>query len=234
MPDITFRAPHGEVPGYLAVPAEGAGPWPGVVVIHEAFGLNADIRAKADQMAAHGYVALAPDLYERKAWIRCVRNAFTQLRAQSGAAFETLDAARSFLAGRADCTGHTGVIGFCMGGGFALLCATRNGFSAASINCGEVPKNAEAALAGACPVVGSFGGRDPMGTSHPERLQRALTVLEIPHDIEVYPGSGHRFMTPSSGVGGAVAKLTRMRYQPADAASSWQRIYAFFGEHLAG
>src|SRR5438093_888186 len=131
MPDITFRAPHGEVPGYLAVPAEGAGPWPGVVVIHEAFGLNADIRGKADQMAAHGYVALAPDLFERRAWILCVRNAFTQIRAQSGPAFETLDAARSFVAGRADCTGHTGVIGFCMGGGFALLCATRNGFSAA-------------------------------------------------------------------------------------------------------
>jgi carboxymethylenebutenolidase len=233
MPDITFRAPHGEVPGYLAVPAEGAGPWPGVVVIHEAFGLNADIRGKADQMAAHGYVALAPDLFERRAWILCVRNAFTQIRAQSGPAFETLDAARSVLAGRADCTGHTGVIGFCMGGGFALLCATRDGFSAAAINYGEVPKDAEAALAGACPVVGSFGARDPMGTSHPERLQRALTVLQIPHDVEVYPGSGHRFMSPSSGVGGAVAKLTRMSYQPADAASAWQRIYAFFGEHLA-
>jgi carboxymethylenebutenolidase len=234
MPDITFRAPHGEVPGYLAVPAEGAGPWPGVVVIHEAFGLNADIRGKADQMAAHGYVALAPDLFERRAWILCVRNAFTQIRAQSGPAFETLDAARSVLAGRADCTGHTGVIGFCMGGGFALLCATRDGFSAAAINYGEVPKNTEAALAGACPVVGSFGARDPMGTSHPERLQRALTVLEIPHDVEVYPGSGHRFMSPSSGVGGAMAKLTRMSYQPADAASAWQRIYAFFGQHLAG
>ena len=233
MPDITFRAPHGEVPGYLAVPAEGAGPWPGVVVIHEAFGLNADIRGKADQMAAHGYVALAPDLFEHKAWIRCVRSAFTQLRAQSGPAFSTLDAARSFLAGRADCTGHTGVIGFCMGGGFALLCATRDGFSVAAINYGEVPKDAEAALAGACPVVGSFGGRDLMGTSHPERLQRALAVLQIPHDVEVYPGSGHRFMTPSSGVGGAVAKLTRMSYQPADAASAWQRIYKFFGEHLA-
>ena len=233
MPDITFRAPHGEVPGYLAVPAEGAGPWPGVVVIHEAFGLNADIRGKADQMAAHGYLALAPDLYEHKAWIRCVRSAFTQLRARSGPAFETLDAARSFLAGRADCTGHTGVIGFCMGGGFALLCATRDGFSAAAINYGEVPKDAEAALAGACPVVGSFGARDLMGTSHPERLQRALAVLQIPHDVEVYPGSGHRFMSPSSGVGGAVAKLARMSYQPADAASAWQRIYAFFGKHLA-
>jgi carboxymethylenebutenolidase len=234
MPDLTFRAPHGEVPGYLAVPAEGAGPWPGVVVIHEAFGLNADIRAKADQMASHGYLALAPDLFERKAWIRCIRNAFTQIRAQSGPAFETLDAARSALAARADCTGRTGVIGFCMGGGFALLCATRDGFSVASINYGEVPKNAEAALAGACPVVGSFGARDPMGTSHPERLQRALTVLEIPHDVEVYPGSGHRFMSPSTGVGGAVARLTRMGYQPADAASAWQRIYAFFGRHLAG
>ena len=73
-----------------------------------------------------------------------------------------------------------------------------------------------------------------MGTSHSERLQRALTVLQIPHDVEVYPGYGHRLMTPSSGVGGAVAELTRMSYQPADAASSWQRIYAFFGEHLAG
>jgi len=233
MPEITFRAPHGEVPGYLAVPAEGAGPWPGVVVIHEAFGLNADIRGKADQMAAHGYVALAPDLYEHKAWIRCIRSAFTQLRAQSGPAFETLDAARSFLAGRADCTGHTGVIGFCMGGGFALLCATRDGFSVAAINYGEVPKDAEAALAGACPVVGSFGARDLMGTSHPERLRHALTVLQILHDVEVYPGSGHRFMSPSSGVGGAMAKLTRMSYQPADAASAWQRIYAFFGKHLA-
>jgi len=233
MPEITFRAPHGEVPGYLAVPAEGAGPWPGVVVIHEAFGLNADIRGKADQMAAHGYVALAPDLYEHKAWIRCIRSAFTQLRAQSGPAFETLDAARSFLAGRADCTGHTGVIGFCMGGGFALLCSTRDGFSVAAINYGEVPKDAEAALAGACPVVGSFGARDLMGTSHSERLQRALTVLQIPHDVEVYPGSGHRFMSPSSGVGGAVAKLARMSYQPADAASAWERIYKFFGEHLA-
>lgn len=234
MPEITFRAPHGEVPGYLAVPSAGSGPWPGVVVIHEAFGLNADIRGKADQFASHGYVALAPDLFERKAWIRCVRSAFTQIRAGSGPAFDTLDAARSYVAGRPDCTGKTGVIGFCMGGGFALLCATRDGFTAAAINYGEVPKDAEAALAGACPVVGSFGGRDPMGTSHPERLQRALTVLQIPHDVEVYPGSGHRFMTPSSGVGGAVAKLTRMSYQPADAASSWQRIYAFFGEHLAG
>jgi carboxymethylenebutenolidase len=94
-----------------------------VVVIHEAFGLNADIRTKADQLAEHGYLALAPDLFDGKLWLRCVVGAFRQLRARTGPAFAALEAARGFLAGRDDCTGRTGVIGFCMGGGFALLCA---------------------------------------------------------------------------------------------------------------
>jgi carboxymethylenebutenolidase len=229
--------------GYLALPAGASsdpagqgstGKWPGVVVIHEAFGLNDDIRRKADQFAAHGYLALAPDLFDGKFWIRCIRSAIRQVRAQSGPAFEVLEAARGFLAARADCTGRTGVIGFCVGGGFALLCAPRDGFAVAAVNYGDVPKDAERALAGACPLVGSYGGRDrSISTEHPERLQRALTVLEIPHDVKVYPGSGHRFMSESSGVGGALAKVARMSYQQSDAADAWQRIFAFFGEHLA-
>ncbi len=163
MPEMTYPAPSGDtggpVPGYLAVPA-GSGPWPGVVIIHETFGVNDDIRRKADEMAGHGYLALAPDLYGGESWLRCVRAIFRQLRAGRGPAFQALDAARGFLAGRADCTGKTGVIGFCMGGGFALLCAPRDGFAAASVNYGEVPKDAESVLAGACPIVASFGGRD--------------------------------------------------------------------------
>lgn len=210
-----------------------SGRWPGVVVIHEAFGLNADIKSKADELAAHGYLALAPDLYDGRSWTKCARSAFRQLRAGSGPAFAALDNARAYLADRADCTGKTGVIGFCLGGGFALLCAPRSGFDAASVNYGEVPQDAESALAGACPVVGSFGGRDPMGTKHPERLQRALTVLDVRHDVEVYPGSGHRFMTQISGASAVLAKITRMSYHEHDAADSWRRIYAFFGEHLS-
>jgi carboxymethylenebutenolidase len=233
VPDISYPAGDSAVTGYLAIPS-GAGPWPGVVVIHEAFGLNDDIRAKAGELAAHGYLAVAPDLYSGRNWLRCVRSAFGQLRAQSGPAFTALEAARAFLAARADCTGKTGVIGFCMGGGFALLCAPRDGFEVAAVNYGEVPKDAEAALRGACPVVGSFGGRDAMGTKHPERLQRALTVLEVPHDVKVYPGSGHRFMTQSTGPGAALAKLGRMSYQRADAADAWQRIFAYFGQYLSG
>ena len=70
MPDVTV----GETAAYLAVPVGSPGPWPGVVVIHEAFGLNADIRGHADRLAALGYLALAPDLYGGKSWLRCIRS----------------------------------------------------------------------------------------------------------------------------------------------------------------
>jgi carboxymethylenebutenolidase len=232
MPEISYPATGGAIHGYLAQPA-GPGPWPGVVVIHEAFGLNDDIRGKADDLAAHGYLALAPDLYGGKSWVRCLRGTFRQLSANSGPAFTALQAARDFLAGRQDCTGATGVIGFCMGGGFALLLAPRPGFAAASVNYGMVPAAAEDLLAGACPIVASFGGRDK-GPSKlfPERLERALTVLEVPHDVKLYPGSGHRFMSQSAGAAGVLARVAGMSYQRHDAADSWARIYAFFGAHL--
>jgi carboxymethylenebutenolidase len=232
MPDISFPAASTTWPGYLAVPPASPGPWPAVVVIHEAFGLNDDIRRKADEFAARGYLALAPDLFDGKSWIRCIRSAFVQLRAGRGPAFDALDAARQFLAARPDCTGKTGVIGFCLGGGFALMCAPRPGFDVVAVNYGDVPKDAESVLAGACPVVGSYGGRDPMGTKPPERLQRALAVLDVPHDVHVYPDAGHRFMTESAGIGAVFAKIGRMTYQPEDAADAWQRIFGFFGTYL--
>jgi carboxymethylenebutenolidase len=203
-------------------------------VIHEAFGLNADIKGKADELAAHGLLAAAPDLYEGKSWPGCVRQAIAQLRSGSGPAFELLDAARTMLAERPDCTGKVGVIGFCLGGGFALLCAPRTGFAVAAVNYGDVPKNAEQALAGSCPIVGSFGGRDWMGTKPPERLERALDVLDVRHDVKVYPESGHRFMSKSSGPGAVFAKVMRLSYNEHDATDAWRRIYAFFDAELGG
>ena len=176
MPNVTV----GATAAYLAVPAASPGPWPGVVVIHEAFGLNADTRSHTDRLAALGYLALAPDLLDGKLWLRCVRAMIGQLRAGSGPAFEVLDACRGWLAGRDDCTGKTGVIGFCLGGGFALLCAPRGEYAAAAVNYGEVPADADTVLAGSCPVIGSYGGRDPMGAAHPRRLEAALTALDVP------------------------------------------------------
>jgi carboxymethylenebutenolidase len=204
------------------------------VVLHEAFGLTDSIRRHADRLAGAGYLAFAPDLYAGKSWVHCVRGAIQQVRAGSGPALTAIDAARAWLASRPDCTGKTGVIGFCLGGGFALLCAPRDGFSAASVNYGDVPADAEGALEGACPVVGSFGARDPMGIKGPERLEKALNLLGVPHDIKIYPGAGHRFMTETSGALAPLASITRMAYAEDAAEDSWRRILGFFGDHLRG
>lgn len=228
MPDVTV----GSARAYLAVPAGSAGPWPGVVVIHEVLGLNADIRAHADHLAAQGYLALAPDLYAGKFWVLCIRSAIRELHAGSGPAFDALEAARGWLAARPDCTGKTGVIGFCIGGGFALACAPRGEFSAAAVNYGEVPADADRALAGSCPVVASYGARDPMGAKHPQRLEKALTALAVPHDVKVYPDAGHSFMSRKPAALEPPARLARLDFNPEAADDAWRRIFAFFGQHL--
>lgn len=237
MPDLSYPVAGGTGTGYLAVPdaagAAGGGPWRGVVVIHEVFGLTDGIRRHADRLAAAGYLAFAPDLFGGRSWLRCVRSAIGQVKAGSGPAFTVIDAARSWLAARQDCTGATGVIGFCMGGGFALLCAPRDGFAVVSINYGSVPADAERVLAGSCPIVGSFGGKDPMGTAPPTRLEQACTALGVPHDVKVYPDAGHRFMSRPDPAVAPLADLARMGYRQDAAEDSWRRILAFFAAHLS-
>jgi carboxymethylenebutenolidase len=125
MTEVKISIPRGEMPAYLATPA-GDGPWPGVVVIHDALGMSTDVRNQADWLVDH----------ER-------------------------------------CTGKVGVLGFCMGGDFALMMAPRNGLSAASVNYG----GATDALERACPLSARssaateqwIGGREcavfPIGSS---------------------------------------------------------------------
>jgi carboxymethylenebutenolidase len=223
----------GGLPGYLAIP-EGPGPWPGVVVVHEAFGLTGDIRRQTDRLAGEGYLAFAPDLYTRGPRIRCVLGAFRDLFARRGRTFDDIEAARRALAGREDCTGRTGVIGFCMGGGFALVAAARYDFDAASVNYGMVPRDAERALAGSCPIVASYGKKDLSLRGAAAKLRHTLTVLDVPHDIEEYPGVGHSFLAEYE-TGPAlttVRRVTGLRHDPRVAADAWRRIFAFFGTHL--
>jgi carboxymethylenebutenolidase len=232
MADVSIAAQHGELRAHLATPA-GTEPWPGVVVIHEALGLTDDVRRITDRFAEHGYLALAPDFFAWGSRVACMRAALRELTTGSGRMFDDLDAARAWVAGRDDCSGQVGVIGFCVGGGFALLAAPRPGFGAASVNYGRVPDDAEGVLAGACPVIASYGGRDRTLRGHPERLDRALTALSVEHDVKVYPEAGHSFLNRHGGAMGFVlGKVLGAGYHGPSAEDAWERILGFFDAHL--
>jgi carboxymethylenebutenolidase len=229
---ITYQASSGELKAYLAEPS-GEGPSPGVVVIMDSLGLSDDIKAQTDRLSGAGYLALAPDLYSGRG-LRCVLATLAASRSGRGEAYEDIEAARVWLTGREDCTGRVGIIGFCMGGGFAVLCAPRYDFAASSVNYGEVPKGLER-LRGACPIVASYGRRDLALRGRAERLERALTDLGVPHDVKEYPDAGHSFMNQlDTPFPGELIRLVRCDYHEPSAEDSWRRILAFFEEHLRG
>ena len=114
--------------------------WPAVVMIHEIFGLDDVMRGHADRLAGFGYLTLAVDLFSAGSTARCLVATMTAMMRGRGRAFADISAAHDYLAGSPDCTGKIGVIGFCIGGGFALLTAN-NGFDAAAVNYGQLPRH---------------------------------------------------------------------------------------------
>jgi carboxymethylenebutenolidase len=225
------------LPAYLSLPVptvDRPGPWPAVVVVHDAFGLGDDVEQQADWLAAAGYVALAPDLFSRGGARRCLRSVFRQLAAREGTAFDEIDAARTSVSARADTTGRTGVIGYCMGGGFALLLAGRATFDVASVNYGQVPDDVDAVLAGACPVIGSFGGRDRSLPGAAGKLATALAAVGVEHDVHEYPQARHGFLNRLA-VASPLTPLMRaagVGYDQGAAEDAKRRILTFFDTHL--
>ena len=123
MPNVFVPTPLGRMPAWLAVPFDPA-PVPGVVVLHDVGGMSQDHRNQADWLAEAGFLALAIDLYYRGGFPLCLRAIMRDFTARSGSTFDDVEAARMWLLAQPNCNGKVGVIGFCMGGGFALLLAS--------------------------------------------------------------------------------------------------------------
>ena len=234
--DARVDGARGEIPVYVATPT-GTGPWPGVVVIHDALGMTTDLRRQADWLASEGFLAAAPDLFYWDKRAKCLFAVMRQAAARHGDVFDDLETVRSWLADRHE-TGRIGVIGFCLGGGFAVLLAADPGYDASSVNYGGVPKDAALLLAQACPIVGSFGAKDISLRSDPGRLDDVLTRRGIDHDVKVYPEAGHSFLndhdpaeTPRWAL--VMGKLVRSEYHEPSARDARRRIVEFFTEHLA-
>jgi carboxymethylenebutenolidase len=215
---------------------EATGPRPGVLVIHEALGLTDEMRRMARRFSEAGFVALAPDFLaglgpKPFCIARFVRGIG---RRGVGRPYRQLDAARAWLRLRPEVDGRPiGVAGFCMGGGFALLYAAGAQVEAVAPFYPAVPD--EAVLAGICPVVASFGGRDVAFAAGATRLEASLTKLGIDHDVVTYPEAGHGFMTRYEGITAWLGRRLPLHvgHDPEAAEDAWRRTIAFFSRHLA-
>jgi carboxymethylenebutenolidase len=242
MSTITIRSARANVPLYVARPT-GPGPFPGVVVVHDALGFSREIKSQADWLAREGYLAVVPDLFRDRHKVACMVEIMRGARDRQGPAFDDIAASRQWLVENADCTGTIGIIGFCLGGGLALLMAPDRGFSAASVNYGSTTKRAYSAgfLETACPIVASFGAKDRTLRGKAAQLEKVLTEVGVDHDVKEYVSAGHAFMNDRASAGdtdpalfAVMGRLMSAKYEPEAAADARQRILAFFATHLRG
>jgi carboxymethylenebutenolidase len=207
---------------FWAVP-EGNGPFPGVVVVHEASGLNDNIQDICRRFADQGYVGMGVDLFEDRS--RAVCMARMLLGGLAGNldyyGVPALKASLAALAGRREVdSDRVGSVGFCLGGSIVLTWAcTDQRLRAVAPFYGAAPRPREA-IRRLCPVVGSWPGKD-FTTKAAGILETELSEAGVPHDLKVYPGAKHSFFNDQWRT-----------YEPDAAADAWRRVLSFFDEHL--
>jgi carboxymethylenebutenolidase len=219
---ISFQSGDDHLEAFFARPERGE-PFPGVVVIHEASGLNDNIKDVARRFANQGYAAFAVDLFANRNRAVCMARIMGGMLRGSSDLFGVPDLKRALgvLAEQPYVDeDRLGAIGFCMGGGFAIAWAcTDDRLKAIAPYYGANPRPLSA-VARSCPVVGSYPGSDFTARSA-RKLEAELERHGVPHDVKIYPGARHSFFNDRG-----------RSYDPAASEDSWRRTLAFFREHI--
>ena len=228
---VEIAAGEGAMPSYLAEP-EGVGPFPAVVVVMEAFGLLPHIEQVADRLAGEGYVALAPDFYYRElpdnkvGYDRLPEAIALMQKVNDGKFTQDMAAVLDFLAARENVDGsRVGVTGFCMGGRLSFLTACMlpdRVAAAAPFYGGGIVGHLGQVDAITCPLLLFFGEKDAfIPLEQVEQIEARLGELDTRSEVKVYSGAEHGFFCDE-----------RASHHSEAAADAWQRLRAFFAEHL--
>jgi carboxymethylenebutenolidase len=222
---VTFQSGTETVSGLLFTPDKD-GPFPGVIVIHEWWGLDEWVKEQARALAREGYAALAVDLYRGKVTNKQEEAHQLMMGTPPDRALRDLKAAYADLQSRpAVKKDQIGVIGWCMGGRYALELATQEpGLGAVVAYYGAPPTDAAAIGRIKAPVLGNFGGEDKGPAPDQVRaFETAMKAAGKTVDVKVYEGAGHAFANVNNPWGG---------YREAAAKDAWARTTAFFARHL--
>ena len=222
---VTFTSGDEKGMGVLVAPA-GKGPFPAVIVIQEWWGLNDWVKQQARALAQQGYLALAPDLYRGKVADKQEEAHQLMMGTPRDRAMRDLQGAYRYLQSRPDVKkDRIGVIGWCMGGGYALQLATvEPALKAVVAYYGTPPTDPAAVAAIKAPVMGNYGAEDKgPAPDLVKAFEDALTKAGKPADIKIYPGAGHAFANVNNPWGG---------YRKEAADDAWARTTAFLSKYL--
>jgi carboxymethylenebutenolidase len=219
---VTFPSNGSQVPGYLAVP-DTIRESPGLLVIQEWWGLVPHIKDVADRFAREGFVALAPDLYHGRSTTEPDEANKLMLDMKRDIASRDLRGAATFLAEHPMCTGMIGVVGYCLGGGLALLAACDNEKIAACVDYyGVLPGGQPSCDKLKAPVLGLFGEDDEwMPPAAVTQLESELRDMGKTVETVVYKGAGHAFFNDTGD-----------SYDADSAADAWRRTLDWFNRYL--
>jgi carboxymethylenebutenolidase len=222
----TVEFPSGKetASGFLAVPGK-PGVYPGLVVVHEWWGLNEWVKEQSEKLAEQGYIVLAVDLYHGKSAADS-SDAHELMRGMpQDRAIRDMQAAYEYLAARKDVKpGRVGAIGWCMGGGLALQLAIHQPrLAAVVVNYGALPTDPNDIQQIGAWVLGNFGADDKGITpADVQAFEKTMKGLNRRIDVKIYPGAGHAFENPNNTNG----------YRPEAAADAWKRTLAFLHNAL--